>query len=715
MYTYPQEVVTLIEGGNKLLAEKRLMEIKGYGPNMARILVERYEESLSGYNNSSTESTNLTEEPYNNVIRLFYDKVISGPWKSIGCNDIDSVLLPNDTQKSTVRTYYNIPVDEEILFIRDTSFWNNNDQGLVLTNKAIYVICDNEKPEETIHLPWSDITEVTYKELNLLFWDGTNQPIRVAMYYFVKTDDNKKTILGSYLAKLFTEIAKMTINPIDIIESEYNELKNTIGEDVAFDYAKEKVNTDPNATFLYVHIACYLFGKKEWEDLLYYCNEGISKMDIDSWNEIRLRDLRAEAYKNLGNYSDARRDFFNTFIKAPDDMKWGDTRAKDIACSSFNEVNEILSEHILELPYKDRKVIMPVSTFQCLDNIKSFTMIGIETASPIEYPLGHPIANQLYVGHPYIPNKYIPFDTYQLELVEDKVREFCYMAQCLGATEISIECINSNNNDLSQNLKKDININAGNFLIGANSEIQNSNSMRMINELSRSISLHQTYEPHKEPYLPQDLVWYSSEPSWQRLYSQRMNGGLLSHEERIETKKSQMVNSNELSKLNIDISYFYADLNLNMTKEEEDKYKQQENAILAIKVKFAGLKNIQSNVSCPENSSLNNKEKSNFSVTELEYLKELKECLSDDYSISDRERHLLDTIRKLNGISEERALELEKFISPQLTEKEKEYLNEYRDVISNGEISPRDKRFLEKLKEFNGITDERAREIEQMV
>ena len=61
--------------------------------------------------------------------------------------------------------------------------------------------------------------------------------------------------------------------------------------------------------------------------------------------------------------------------------------------------------------------------------------------------MGHPVVNQLYVGHPYIPSKYIPFENYELELIEDKIREFSQIMQYLGATEINIESVNSSSNN----------------------------------------------------------------------------------------------------------------------------------------------------------------------------------------------------------------------------------------------------------------------------
>lgn len=99
---------------------------------------------------------------------------------------------------------------------------------------------------------------------------------------------------------------------------------------------------------------------------------------------------------------------------------------------------------------------------------------------------------------------------------------------------------------------------------------------------------------------------------------------------------------------------------------------------------------------------------------ETEYLNEYMEMLSDG-EISDRDRRFLNKIMKANGISPERAAQLESMVtSPSLSEEEQEYLDEYKEIIAEGEITARDRRFLEKLKKANGISDARAKEIEAL-
>ena len=105
---------------------------------------------------------------------------------------------------------------------------------------------------------------------------------------------------------------------------------------------------------------------------------------------------------------------------------------------------------------------------------------------------------------------------------------------------------------------------------------------------------------------------------------------------------------------------------------------------------------------------------SGLTPEEKEYLKEFKEVIADG-DITERERRLLNKFRAKFGITEERGEELESMImQPSLTPEEQEYLDEYKEIIAEGEVSERERRFLEKLRKANGISEERATEIEKL-
>ena len=103
-------------------------------------------------------------------------------------------------------------------------------------------------------------------------------------------------------------------------------------------------------------------------------------------------------------------------------------------------------------------------------------------------------------------------------------------------------------------------------------------------------------------------------------------------------------------------------------------------------------------------------------ANEQEYLNSIREFLEDDAEITPRERKMLDRIRQSLGISEERAKELEASLSkPQLTEDEQEYIEAYRDYLVDGSIDEKSRKRLDIFRKGLGISEERAKELEKTI
>lgn len=100
---------------------------------------------------------------------------------------------------------------------------------------------------------------------------------------------------------------------------------------------------------------------------------------------------------------------------------------------------------------------------------------------------------------------------------------------------------------------------------------------------------------------------------------------------------------------------------------------------------------------------------------ENEYITELKACFEDG-EISERERRLLDKLRRSLGISEKRALELEAQCNPNVLSKdEEEYAQELKAVLEDGIITEKERRLLNRLAKSLNISENRALEIENLI
>lgn len=142
---------------------------------------------------------------------------------------------------------------------------------------------------------------------------------------------------------------------------------------------------------------------------------------------------------------------------------------------------------------------------------------------------------------------------------------------------------------------------------------------------------------------------------------------------------------------------------LRFLKDEEDEDEDYEDYVSCVESKIKEL------------AAMNTSNKEDLSETEKEYVELMNEFYEDDGAIDSRARTVLEKMRTRLGISESRAHELEKNRIEPLSEDEKEYLEAYKDAASDGTISEKDRRFLDRLRKASGITEERASKIEKMV
>ncbi len=366
----------------------------------------------------------------------------------------------------------------------------------------------------------------------------------------------------------------------------------------------------------------------------------IQKLEADPERakEEEIQDFYFQKYlihKELGHVDEARRAcvYVMNHTGEDEELLYTDGNMLDKATEDFKEIEKEFVSHFFEMPHKKRRLMVPVESYPDL-NQKKLVLLDINNLPEIHFPMGHPIANQLYVGHPYTPSKYIPFEDCELEFLVDKLREYCQVMQFLGATEINIECLNSTDSGKDMHKNKRVSgggsINAsvkasggklaeyGGGISGSlNSEKDTTN--KLLEAISQSIKLHQRYSPHSAPRLPENLVWYANDPLLQHIFEQRKQGSLLEHEERIETKKNRVVNNSELSDISAELSILVNAKTLagggsggfeaKGRKEElkEVKLDESENAVLFIHVKFAPLESLQGNDSTADQPTTSKK------------------------------------------------------------------------------------------------------------
>ena len=373
-----------------------------------------------------------------------------------------------------------------------------------------------------------------------------------------------------------------------------------------------------------------------------------------------------------------------------------------------NEWEQYTQKH----SYLDRRLIMPIKD-SCIagcvcDEIKTFRISHLP--SDFEFPATIPVANQLYIGHQYNPNVYVPFDHSEDYFFRDKVEELCKLLYCLGAKTITIKHITGK--DISELYKGDFEakVNAGYKLNELEVQINKEKSINQKSEKTGRFEQCLRYgKPIRPPYIPDDLHWFHHIKKWQNIANERLqNGGKVgsSFHEYISTSETRFYSDSELDSINAAVKILLFKAGGSMKNKEEKEYKESTNTEWSLDVEFWALDDFDKNTTSQtfQKKLTDNEEK---------YKEEVLFYLEDDGIIDDEERRFLERKRVRLGVSEERTKEIEEECLPKLTAEEREYIETLKELGDADLQNPRIRRMLDHECESLGISEERALELEK--
>lgn len=428
-------------------------------------------------------------------------------------------------------------------------------------------------------------------------------------------------------------------------------------------------------------------------------------------------------------------------------------------------------------PYHDRQFIFTVRDLDhiggCYDETDTIQYVFPlnEVPGDITFPVGHPLSNTLYYAHPLRPY-YMPFEKAQLMLLYEKVQEICRLFQCLGATEITTRCLKgekiSNNLNYSDSIDGQVNYKVTKASGGMDRKMSSQESQSRKDDMS----LTQTFSPTQPPYCPDDLLWTKSDPELLTLIKQRLEGGMLSFSKKVSSYETADLSMNQINDIKgafealmVNVSANYSstsDTTFSSTNETEweidvvfkpldefkqiadadskpseeaaatltgnsdaeEEYKEEylfyvENGEISDKERrLLERKRIKLGISEEKAKEIEQSLSGQLTAEELQYEEEVLFFLEDDGMIDEQERKILERKRIKFGISEARAAEIEQLCmsqEPPLTEEEQEYIDTYKDLVSDGVVSDRERRILERQRKLSGISEDRAKKLESMI
>lgn len=265
-------------------------------------------------------------------------------------------------------------------------------------------------------------------------------------------------------------------------------------------------------------------------------------------------------------------------------------------CTSLMK-EKFKKEKFTNINYLNRKFIFIVRNedgiSKCYDekgNINwVFTLDYIP--SDIEFPLGPPQDNTLFIAHPVKKEIYIPYQGSSVNFLEDKFNELCDILQCLGATDVSYRVLKGNDTStaMSETCSKSGGI--GDKKTGCNVSGQVGSGLCQSSSNSHKGEMVHTrkYNPTNTPHRPTDTHWMKTEKTWENLVKQRLDGNLLEFEDKISTKYLINISSSQEHDIKCAIDSFVGSVSANYESKDGNTFSESEETEWQIKVKFKPL------------------------------------------------------------------------------------------------------------------------------
>ena len=612
-------------------------------------------------------------------------------WPSLGGIEISKEDIRNTKERLG-------PKEEIIKAFRPFFF-----VSILFTNYAIYIIDILNNTEDIIR--WWEITKVSYENEHFMFFnsEGKNfKSINVGIFF----PKGISISTGVDISEGLTSVASIA-NPLQLAqENKYSEAIEAVNYYITIDSSIE----------LYVIRAFIHYDRaiksNDNENLLQEALTEIEKT-IDHCKNHKecweLHKYKGHILELMGKTTNSRNAYMKSLAEAPEEQKY-ELQNRITKLEKAN--TDLWNNYVLKVPYKERKYIMLVED----SNIKNCAVSGITIFNSSNVPNcinfydNMPLNNELYVGHPYNPSVYIPYNQAEDILFQDKIQEFCYILQQLGAEEITITSLKGRKVNEINNKKEELEVaaNAGRFG-NASLNIDSSTSNLMDRTSHEQYDVKYVYDPINMPEMPSETIWYQNQPKWQRLVQSRIDGNTLEYTECISSKLTFFTSSSEKEDIKAKLKVLMANIEGRSYEEEEKQLREETETIWRVSVKFRSKNLLQ------EKSQSRNTISSTLTYKEKEFLNEVRFCIEDDGIINNSEQIFLNKTREKLGLTEERAKELqESILKPQFTENEKEYINALSELMIDGQIPESAQRIVERFRNhLYEIDEQRANEIEK--
>lgn len=527
-----------------------------------------------------------------------------------------------------------------------------------------------------------------------------------------KTFDSSRVI--KELIENIVDIPNQTIEK-GIIELE-ELLENKKYEEVIKSTLFKDYNNLYEAHQYYIHKIVAYCELEKFDEALEEILQFKKCYDKNNWKyDFYLISLLASVYQDCGVSRESVKWYSFILNNKIDGLKY--VKNEDIREieQEFSQSYNQLMEDFSSIPVQQRKYLFVAEEVLHTDLNGMIVIQQDSLPKNIKFPLSHPHLNEIYTCHPIKHNSYIPLKDYKDALFLDKLREFKYLMDGLGAKKIEVTNNFRTVDTSQQKTKTNVDVKASYKRIGANMGYEKQDNRGHLLDEEINFLFNQELSPRKMPYIPDGLVWYHTDINWQRIVQQRMNGSLMKHRELVSSKKIESLSTQEIEKVNVELGVLLAKVNVDYNEEILNNTMSEKHYSLELIVEFEDIDVLK------KKDSSSNQNIIEQSLPEVDvnqealqnYKEEVAFMIEDDGVIDDSERRILERKRKKHGLTKEQAevIEQELLFSPN----EVKYLEEYKLILEEGSITETERKMLARYAKRYDIDETRQYELENSI
>ncbi|MDE6042017.1 MAG: hypothetical protein K2G07_00525 [Muribaculaceae bacterium] len=327
---------------------------------------------------------------------------------------------------------------------------------------------------------------------------------------------------------------------------------------------------------------------------------------------------------------------------------------REIIANTLDECTNMYVGLFRRLPASQRRFICFTDSIKGMGNHILVLPLG-RVPEGIHFPGGLPQKNVIYEVHPFKPDHYVSLDNFEFDMFKDKLMEFQWIMENLGASKISISIDKDAFRNTTENSNRNYGGEAGYNGISAKGKYGKNETSDNYEDLHLYFEENSKFELGNEPPRLPDiskLVWYPHSEDWKLKVDGRLSGRRTTIETIFESKADYSISESLARELEAEMKYLSSGIKGSASLVDDFHISASERHAWKVKVEFHPLSAYKKNIEQPVGPQ------TILTEGERDYLTTYQEFIREG-EITDRERKLLSKISSQAGLSAARVAELE--------------------------------------------------------